>query len=254
MSGAVGATSRHLDECVAAIRTASELAEGLCRRKGLAGAEMEDFISWMKIRLITNDYRILRQFRGDSCLRTFLSVVVANLMRDYMDKIWGKWRSSAAAERMGPLAQALEVAVHRDGLSLREAAGRVRAKGFPELTDRQAAEILAALPVRARPHFEGIEALERVPGAARADRDVLAKERASKVRAALDAVDAALNEIPHQDRTIIEMRYREGLTVAEVARRLGLEQKPLYRRIERIRTALRASPLLADVRPEAVLE
>jgi len=41
------------------------------------------------------------------------------------------------------------------------------------------------------------------------------------------------------------MRFWQGLTIAEIARRLGVQQKPLYRRLARI---------LADVRDRLKLE
>ena len=36
------------------------------------------------------------------------------------------------------------------------------------------------------------------------------------------------------------MHFAEGYTLADVARALRLEQKPLYRRVERLRARLRA--------------
>ena len=37
----------------------------------------------------------------------------------------------------------------------------------------------------------------------------------------------------------MRMHLMDGLTLAHVARTLSLEQKPLYRRVERLRTRLR---------------
>jgi RNA polymerase sigma factor (sigma-70 family) len=53
--------------------------------------------------------------------------------------------------------------------------------------------------------------------------------------------EAALAALEPEDRTIVELRYREGLSVADVARALGLAQKPLYRRLDRLLAHLRAS-------------
>ena len=38
---------------------------------------------------------------------------------------------------------------------------------------------------------------------------------------------------------IMRMHFADGFSVADVARALGLEQKPLYRRLERLRKLLR---------------
>ena len=42
-----------------------------------------------------------------------------------------------------------------------------------------------------------------------------------------------------QDRVVAQMRLFDGLSVAEIARSLAIEQKPLYRRILQIMAQLR---------------
>ncbi|HEV3051584.1 MAG TPA: hypothetical protein VGX50_14865, partial [Longimicrobium sp.] len=61
----------------------------LCRRYGLGGDEADDVVSWVKLRLIEDDYTALRKFRGDSSIRTYLVVVVATLFREYRASNWG---------------------------------------------------------------------------------------------------------------------------------------------------------------------
>jgi RNA polymerase sigma factor (sigma-70 family) len=55
------------------------------------------------------------------------------------------------------------------------------------------------------------------------------------------AIADALAALPDEDRVIIRMRHWDDCSVAEIARALGLEQKPLYRRIERIQAGLAAA-------------
>src|SRR5215211_7323506 len=86
----------------------------VCRRHGLQRADAQDFTSWVTLRLVENDYAILRRFRGESALTTYLVVVVATLYREYRVKRWGRWRPSAAARRAGPVAVRLETLVHRE--------------------------------------------------------------------------------------------------------------------------------------------
>ena len=50
-----------------------------------------------------------------------------------------------------------------------------------------------------------------------------------------------------EDRVIVRMRFWEGESVADIARALGLPQKPLYRRLERTLAALRRSLEAAGV-------
>src|SRR6266498_2338556 len=63
----------------------------ICRRHGLARDDAEDFASWTTLKLIENDYAVLRKFRGESAVTTYLAVVIAMLFRDYRTHRWGRW-------------------------------------------------------------------------------------------------------------------------------------------------------------------
>ena len=214
-----------------------------CRRYGMGAADGEDFASWATLRLMDDDYGVLRKFRGESALRTYLVVVVAMLHREYRSRSWGRWRPSAAARRAGRVAVRLETLVHRDGCSLSEAILRLRTAGETSLSDRQLAALFATLPRRGagRPAETLLDALAHVPDPAAADDGIAAEERAAERRALEDALHDALEALPAEDRVIVRMRYWEGTTVADIARALGLPQKPLYRRLERARATLRAA-------------
>jgi RNA polymerase sigma factor for flagellar operon FliA len=56
----------------------------------------------------------------------------------------------------------------------------------------------------------------------------------------LQALQRALQALPEEDQLILRMRYLSGASVADIARALHIEQKPLYRRIENNRARLRA--------------
>ncbi|MEM7417882.1 MAG: sigma-70 family RNA polymerase sigma factor [Gemmatimonadota bacterium] len=229
------------------LMSATTLAHRLCRRKEVFDADAEDFASWARLRLMDNDHAILRKFRGDCAAETFLAAVVANLFRDYQNHRWGKWRPSAAARRKGALALALETAVYRDGLGLRSAVHQLTAARFPDLTVLRAAELLRELPRRERRTFVEDSSLDRIPAQTRADQPMEEAERTRAFERFTQALGFALDELEAEDRAIIELRFWEGLTVADVARALNLPQKPLYRRIPRILAALRASPHLTGL-------
>ena len=53
------------------------------------------------------------------------------------------------------------------------------------------------------------------------------------------ALRRALQELPDEDRAIIRMLYYEGLSVADIARGLRVEQKRLYPRIKQLLASLR---------------
>ena len=84
------------------------LIEYTCRRAHCPAQEAEEFAGWAKLRFVSGDYGILRKFEGKSALSTYLSVVLQRLFLDFRVERWGKWRPSAEAKRMGPLAVRVE--------------------------------------------------------------------------------------------------------------------------------------------------
>lgn len=231
------------------LRYLERVAASLCRRHGLVGDEADDFAGWARMRLVENDFAIVRRFRGESAFTTYLTVVTAMLFRDYRVALWGRWRPSAAARRMGDLAVRLETLVHREGFRLDQAGERLRSEGATELPDRALAELLARLPPRAplRPTLAGEDALAAVAAPELADAPLAAAETDAERRAASDAVLRAVEGLPPEERVIVRMRVWEELSVADIARALGLPQKPLYRRLERIFSRLRADVERAGV-------
>jgi DNA-directed RNA polymerase specialized sigma24 family protein len=140
----------------------------------------------------------------------------------------------------------------RDKLSFEEAVETLRTNhGVTE--DRAALESLfARFPVRTGRSFTNDEVLDTI-GAPDSGADVpLAQAEASAAAgAAAAALGAALKALPPQDRIIIKMRFDDGFSVAEIAKAMKLEQKPLYRRIDKLlfdlRRALEASGVSAEL-------
>lgn len=221
----------------------------LCRRHGLHGDDADDFAGWARMRLVEDDYAAIRKFRGESAFTTYLTVVLAMLFRDYRVALWGRWRPSAAARRLGELAVRLETLVHREGYRLEQAGERLRSAGETDLSDRALAELLARLPPRQplRPVPAGEAALERLSAREGADGAVLADEAERERRAATEALLRAVEGLPAEERVIVRMRVWEELSVADIARALSVPQKPLYRRLERIFSRLRGDVERAGV-------
>jgi small subunit ribosomal protein S4 len=79
-----------------------------CGRAGLRNADAEDFASEVKMRLIEDDYAVLRAFESRSKFRTFINIVIHRMLVDRRTQQWGRWHSSAEAKRLGPFAVELE--------------------------------------------------------------------------------------------------------------------------------------------------
>jgi RNA polymerase sigma factor for flagellar operon FliA len=211
-----------------------------CRRFRLSPADADDFAGDFRLRLVREDYAILRQFQGRSSLRTYLRVVVARAFQDWRNARWGKWRVSAEARRLGPIAERLERLVVRDRHTPEEAAEILRTNLGITITQAALDDMLARFPARQGRTFLPAESLEHRPAVdPLPDAGLERHEAASIARSATRALQAAVGRLPAQDQLILKMRFHDCLGVADIARALHLEQKPLYRRLERLLVDLR---------------
>lgn len=230
------------------------VAAAMARRNGLSGEEIADFSSWTKLKLIEDEYAVLKKFRGESSIGTYLTVVIAMLARDYRVQRLGRWRPSAAARRLGRVAVRLEVLVRRQGLHLQQAGETLRTAGETSLSDRDLAALLAKLPERGamRPVPVGAERLMTVESDAQADSLIAGESQREERRLIEDTLRRAMSTMSVEDRLVLRLRYWEGSSVAEIARALGLEQKPLYRRIDRLLAQLRRELAVSGVGHEVI--
>lgn len=217
----------------------NRVAAIVCAKHGIWNGEAEEVASMIRMRIMQDDYAIIRDFRAESGIRTYLAPIIARQFADYRRQRYGRWRRSAVAERLGPPAPDLEALVYRDGYTVKQAGEKLRTAGATDLSDRALAELLAQLPRRAplRPVESPADdsVLDRAAGAFHADELVTAAERTRL----MDALDRARRKLDPEDQVIVRMRFAEGRTVAFVAGALRVEQKPLYRRLERILKQLR---------------
>ncbi len=219
------------------------LAASACRRAGLPPVEAEDFASRVKVKLIDDDYGVLRKHRGDSRMSTFLTTVVHNQFKDFCNHKWGKFRHSAAAKRLGAEAKALERLLVIDRFDLESAIEILKTNHRLETTRRRLREIAGELPHRSSRHFAGEEALAQQASQAPeadAERRVTDGERAAAAARVEEVLNVALETLSAQDLLVLKMLYRDGCTVAAVATALHLEQRPLYSRREKCMARLRA--------------
>lgn len=244
--GASNAAALYLEQ----LPLINRIAESLCRRNGIRGADSEDFAAEVRLKLLQDDYAVLRTFRGSSSVQTFLTVVITNQFRDYRIKLWGKWRPSAEAKRLGNVAVLLEAAVYRDGRSFEEACTALEQSGQLVVGRDELRQILNKLPHRTPRRLEGEASLAGLASSEATDGDLLDRERRAELNTAEDAVRRALTGLDAEDELIIRMRFFEGMSVADISRGLGLPQKPLYARIQRVLAALSASLGAEGIGPE----
>ena len=206
------------------------------RRHHLDADAIDELQSAIRLKIIDNDYEVLRKFEGRSSLRTYLTAIVQRHFLDSRTALWGRWRPCALARRSGPGGIMLDQLLTRDAVSLDEAVARVRERhGIPEPDLRSLA---AQFPARTPRRFVGEEHLQEVAADAGLPAIDPAVEQDEAERTEL-ALQAALEALGHEDQVILKYRFVHGLQVSLISRLTGLDQKPLYRRIEGILRILR---------------
>ena len=226
----------------------------VCKRNCCYGDEAEDFEQTVKLKLIENDYAILAKFQGKSSLSTYLATVIHNLFRDYRIAKWGKWRPSAKARRLGTVAVQMEVLVSRDGFSREEAIEILKKNHKVDSTRLELGRLAEQLPARTMRRFQGEETLEQVGEPGSVEQRLEDSEKAERLSRTEAALAGALERIDVEDRLLLRLRFQEGFSVAQIARRLGLEQRPLYSRYEKCLRALRGAMEQNGVSAEDVRE
>jgi RNA polymerase sigma factor (sigma-70 family) len=255
------------------LATIEKAAAHACRNYRLCREEVEDFTQEVKTKICVDDYAVIRKWQGRSSLPTYLVTVVQRALQDYANHLWGKWRPSAEARRLGPLAVDLERLLVRDHYSFGEACQVLRTDHGVKETEGQLAALAAQLPPRSSRRLDsaggadggtmgaagdlGRRASEPrrlgfMAAAETADELVWSHERARRRQLALNALAAALNDLPAEDRLIAKLRA--GFSIVEIARLLERDQKRLYKRMERILKELRRSMERAGVSAGDVAE
>jgi hypothetical protein len=164
------------------------------------------------------------------------------MLAQYRVSRWGKWRPSAEAKRLGEKAIILERMMQRDGYTFSEVAQILTTRENSDFTLQELQAVYLRLPQRTeRPRFvsptksamaekhEPVALPDELP---QAERD----RTAAHIGRVLKKYMANLEP---EDEAIIRMRFYEGCSGPEIARRLHKEQKKIYKRIDTILSGFR---------------
>lgn len=228
------------------------VAAHACRQRGFRREETEDFVSKVQERLCEDEYGIVRKFRGKSSFKTYLTVVINHLFLDHLNSLRGKWRPSEEAKRLGPLAIQLDRLLHRDRFTLAQACEILLTNHHVAASRQELEELAAKLPQRApSKDVVGEEALENRPSEELPpDQQVESREMGARRQEVLRLLREALRRLSSDDALLARMSCE--FKISQIAKKLHLDQKPLYRRREAILKTLRQDLESHGVRPEEI--
>ena len=201
----------------------------------MAATEADEFRSDVRLHFIERNYEVLRKFEGRCALATYVNVVVQRVFLDWRNRMWGRWRPSTDARRLGPTAILIERLVTRDGWTLDQALETVKRQSS-DRARRDAAEVLQHVAARTpgRRMVSEDDAAEVASPGPTADDNLVMAERDFLAKRVQTALDRARQALPPMDRLILKMRFEDRAAVSDIARALHLEQRPLYRTLERL--------------------
>ena len=219
-----------------AVALLSAVLRSVARRR-LGPDDAADFVQSAELRVLQRRYDVLARFDGRSSLRTYLHAVVARLLLDWRNTAYGKWRPSASARRLGPVAVFLDRLISRDGCTAAEAVEIARTR-WPHLPAASLVELTERMPAHS-PRRVVLRGLRDDVAITEFDDPVVRGEAEEAARRQRNAVGRALRTLAPGDREILRARYVEGRTVRAIAETAGLDPKALYRRLERLLIGLR---------------
>jgi RNA polymerase sigma factor for flagellar operon FliA len=216
--------------------TIERIAAFVARRNHLNADESGEFIQVVRVKLFENDYAIIRKFQGLSAFRTYLTTVILRLCQQWRVEMWGKWRPSAEARRLGDKAINLERLITRDGFTYREAVNVLTTPAGSLYTVAELEALHVRLPVRnPRTVLVSDEVTPEVADLdSNADDRIESREREPVARCCAAVLDAALAKLGAEDRVIIQLRYWKAQKVPQIARILNIDPKKIYKRLDKL--------------------
>lgn len=213
----------------------NQVIRGVARRYRLSRDEAEEFSSIVLLRMVEDDYGVLRKFQWRSSLGTYLRTVVSRICLDCRTAEWGKWRPSAEAQRMGGAALQMERLMARDGLRFDEACEVLRVSNRSAATQAELDAIRARLPrITRRRRPLSVDAASRIAAPA-------APDPFPPPRTVYLALGQALASLPHTDRWMLRLRFQQGWSIVRIARTVRMDQRAAYRRFQHIFRGLRSA-------------
>jgi RNA polymerase sigma factor (sigma-70 family) len=211
------------------------------RRHHFSHVELEDFAGYVNVKLLEDDCAILRKFQKRSSWWTFLATVIEKFALDFLIQRWGRWRPSAMAEKLGPVAVILDRLVNRDNHTLEEAMEIVRTNHAVGLSYTDLRAMWDQLPPRPRMTEVGEEAASGVSSPDSSEVHVEDAARRQDIERLEKTLQAAFSALAAQDRVMIALRYDHDLSVVEIAKVMSSSVPTIHRRLDRSLKELRAA-------------
>lgn len=227
----------------------------ISRRNRMSRDESDDFSSFVKLKLIEGNYGIIRKYEGRAAFSTYITTVIQRMFFQYRVQMWGKWRPSAKAKRLGDKGVTVERLLTREGFTEAEVISILTSGNDPRYTVAEIEAICARLPLRQpRPMLVPLTGIADSEPVIETEDELFSAERGKRARHAAATVDTVMESMEPDDQLILKMRFWGGRKVPEIGRHLGLDDKKLYKRIDKLLSQLRLALERAGIAASDVAE
>jgi RNA polymerase sigma factor (sigma-70 family) len=230
----------------------------ICIRHSIYGDDAEEFASIIKLKLIEDDYKRLRDFRGNSSLKTYLYAIINRLFIDELRSRKGRWRPSADARRLGPVAGKLEELICRDNNTFDEACYTILSiPSFSSYSRDQLYEIYLKLPKKENRHLAEAdpECLSVLSSTDPHPDEVLHNKRMDSIERSIEGlIRIILPSLNEEDRLILKMRFDNDLSIAMITEVIGQKRGYVEKRISQILAGFKEEILSSGININDAME
>jgi RNA polymerase sigma factor (sigma-70 family) len=190
----------------------------------------DDCFEFICARLSDDNFRRLKLFNpeGPAHFKTWLTVVAANLCIDWRRSVYGRQRPPRFVIDLPELEQLVFKYLYKQGMTRHECLHVLKAR-YPKLDAADIAQINKKL-------YESLSSTQRWQAGVKRNDTVPAEDREELVQESAMGPDArteyardraklekALSRLDPDERLLLQLRYQQDLTLAEVARLTGYD-------------------------------
>lgn len=248
-----------------------DLVNRLARRRFADEVMAEEAALWVLDRLEAQRWRKLAEYRGGAGLKTYFSSVVYNLLEDFSRQRFGRTRPPLWLKKLGGIWVYLYRLLCLERHSYDDAVHHARDR-YPQLQARQieplADQILGAIPSCGQNRGQDVELSEADLKTESQSAPMILEDKERQQfleglhRMVFDGTVhqhtmhllTRLTECPieltAQERLLLTLHHREGLSVAEAGRKLGFNRFQAHGRMRRLYKRIREQFEQAGCRDE----
>jgi RNA polymerase sigma factor (sigma-70 family) len=193
------------------------------------------------------DFRVLKEFRGNSKLTTYLTSIISRQAVDQLRRKKGRTRDKERANAFGETGVRTYELIFKNGLSIDDAFHELQSDSYFDGTLQEFYQMVEKIRGRERipseynhirEGFESIETGDLVAKDSRNNPEELAIKNQDEKKLK-QVINDVISTLKGEERMILRMRYpikegEEPMGIEQISLFLGISKKAIYNRLERI--------------------